>query len=179
VGDSRAPGDDHGASLDATRAAVAERLARPGYDRYVEVGVGRRPGVAAALAAAGRRVTVTDVRDPPGDVDLPAGVRFVRDDVVAAAARPDPGGAYRADAVYALHLPPELHRPTLSVARAVGAPLLFTTLGGDEPLVPVARERVGTTTLYVAADPPGPDPGTGTGTGTGRDPGSGPDPGRG
>jgi hypothetical protein len=135
----------------ATRDALAARLAR--YDRLVEVGIGDRPDVAGALAAAGKQVTATDVRA----VDVPAGVRFVRDDVVAAAERADPGPAYRADAVYALDLPPELHAPTRAVARATGAAFLFTTLGGDPPTVPVRSEALDGdgTTLYVAR-PDGP-----------------------
>ena len=127
-----------------TRDALAAWLAR--YDSLVEVGIGRRPDVAGALAAAGKQVTATDVRDVP----VPDGVRFVRDDVVAAARRTDPGPVYRAEAIYALHLPPELHRPTRAVARTVGADLLFTTLGGDAPEVPVERETVGRATLFVA-----------------------------
>ncbi|WP_129114454.1 UPF0146 family protein [Halegenticoccus tardaugens] len=130
----------------ATRDALAARLAR--YDRLVEVGVGRRPDVAAALAAAGKSVTATDVYDRP----VPDGVRFVRDDVVARSEREDPGERYRVDAVYALNLPPELHRPTRRVARAAGADFLFTTLGHDEPTVPVRREAVGRETLFVALD---------------------------
>jgi hypothetical protein len=134
----------------ATRDALTDRLGR--YDRLVEVGVGRRTDVAGALAAAGRAVTATDVHER----SVPPGVRFVRDDVVDAAARDDPGDAYRADAVYALDLPPELHRPTRDVARAVGADCLFTTLGGDGPAVPGRRETLPGETLYVAAlDRPG------------------------
>jgi uncharacterized UPF0146 family protein len=120
------------------------------YDRLLEVGVGRRPGVAAALADAGRTVAATDVVD----AHVPDGVAFVRDDVVARAdalARGErPPSPYRVDAVYALNLPAELQRPTRDVARAVGADCLFTTLGFEEPVVPVARESVGRETLYVA-----------------------------
>ena len=126
---------------------LAEYLAR--YDRLVEVGVGRRPDVAAALAARGKAVTVTDVRER----SVPDGVRFVRDDVVARADRvaagDPPGETYDADAVYARNLPPELHRPVRDVARAAGADCLFTTLGGDGPVVPVRRETVGDETVFV------------------------------
>ncbi|WP_101295350.1 UPF0146 family protein [Halegenticoccus soli] len=128
----------------ATREALAARLGR--YDRLVEVGIGRRPDVAGALAAAGKAVTATDVHDR----EVPAGVRFVRDDVVARSEQDDPGPLYYVDAVYALNLPPELHRPTRRVARAAGADFLFTTLGYDEPAIPVRRETVGRETLFVA-----------------------------
>ncbi|QLG63754.1 UPF0146 family protein [Halorarum salinum] len=127
--------------------AVVRFLAR--YASLCEVGVGRRPDVAAALADRGRPVTATDVHDR----ELPAGVRFVRDDVVEASERPDPGDHYRADAVYARNLPPELHRPVLTVARRVDADCLFTTLGGDQAAVdarPVALEDG--TTVHVARE---------------------------
>lgn len=129
-----------------TREAVAARLAR--YDHLLEVGIGRRPDVAAALAAAGKDVTATDVHERT----VPGGVAFAVDDVVAAAAREDPGERYRVDAVYALNAPPELHRAIRDVARAAGADCLFTTLGGDGPEVPVERETVGRGTLFVAVD---------------------------
>ncbi|WP_218780618.1 UPF0146 family protein [Halorarum halophilum] len=130
------------------RGAVVELLAR--YHTVCEVGVGRRPEVAAALAARDRSVTATDVHDR----ETPAGVRFVRDDVVEASRRDDPGDHYRADAIYGLNLPTELHRPTLAVARRVDADCLFTTLGGDPPAVathPITLD--GGETLYVARGP--------------------------
>ncbi|WP_299333622.1 UPF0146 family protein [Haloplanus sp.] len=134
--------------MTATRAELADRLA--GYDSLVEVGIGRRPEVAAALADAGSDVTATDVFDAP----VPAGVRFVRDDVVDRAAELDgdahPGDPYRVDAVYALNLPAELQAPVRDVATAAAAACLFTTLGFEEPTVPVARESVGRETLYLA-----------------------------
>ncbi|ELZ20509.1 hypothetical protein C477_06361 [Haloterrigena salina JCM 13891] len=112
------------------------------YDRLVEVGIGRRTDVAAALADRGVAVTATDVHDRP----VPDGVRFVRDDIVD----PDPAVYAAADAIYALNLPPELHRPALAVAREADADLLFTTLGGDQPAIPVERRTIETGTLYVA-----------------------------
>jgi uncharacterized UPF0146 family protein len=126
--------------------ALRARLARG--DRLVEVGVGDRTDLAADLADAGCRVVATDVRE----VGAPEGVRFVRDDVVerARVAGHDPGPYAGADAVYARRLPPELHRPALTVARAVGAAFLFTTLGGDPPAVPVAVETLPEATLYRA-----------------------------
>lgn len=123
-----------------------------GYDRLVEVGVGRDPAVAAALADAGRSVTATDIHEFP----VPERVRFVRDDVVEASERDDPGEHYRSDCLYARNLPPELHRPLWDVARAVDADCRFTTLGYDEPAIPVSREPLGggdggpRDTLFVA-----------------------------
>jgi uncharacterized UPF0146 family protein len=117
-------------------------------DRVVEVGVGRRPGVAAALAERGVDVTATDVRDR----SPPEGVRFVRDDVTDPDLR-----VYRGvDALYARHCPPELQRPARDVARAVGAPFLFTTLGGDPALVEARRVNAGDGTVFVADAESGP-----------------------
>ena len=116
------------------------------YDRVIEVGIGRRTDLAAALADAGVAVTATDVYQR----DVPDGVRFVRDDVVD----PTPQIYAGADAIYARNLPPELHRPTLEVARRANADFLFTTLGGDQPVIPVERRTVREGTLYVARAPP-------------------------
>lgn len=129
------------------------------YDRLVEVGVGDRTDLAAALADAGHEVVVVDVTPP----DPPPGVRAVCDDVVARAesverarheGRPpdlaDLGPYAGADAVYARRLPPELQRPALTVTRAADAPLLFTTLGGDPVLVEASVETVAEGTLYRA-----------------------------
>ncbi|MDQ2051119.1 UPF0146 family protein [Natronolimnohabitans sp. A-GB9] len=112
------------------------------YDRVVEIGIGRRTDVAATLVDRGVTVTATDVYDRA----VPDGVRFVRDDVV------DPESAIYADAdaIYALNLPPELHRPALEVACGADAAFLFTTLGGDQPTVPVERRTLERETLYVA-----------------------------
>ncbi len=119
-------------------------------DRVVEIGIGRRPDLAAALVQAGVAVTATDVYDRT----VPDGVRFVRDDILT----PDRAIYANADAIYARNLPPELHRPAFDVARDVDAEFLFTTLGGDEPVVPVERKRIESGTLYVACDGPGPGP---------------------
>jgi uncharacterized UPF0146 family protein len=113
-----------------------------GYERVVEIGIGRRTDLARALAEAGVSVTATDVHDR----DVPEGVAFVRDDVVD----PEPSIYAGADAIYARNLPPELHRPALAVARDAGADFLFTTLGGDQPTVPVERTTIEEGTLFVA-----------------------------
>lgn len=127
-----------------SRDVLRERLA--GYESLCEIGVGRRPDLALALAERGVRVTATDVRD----LRVPDPVRFVRDDVWAAADREDPGSAYRVDALYARNLPEELQRPASAVARRVGADLLFTTLGFEVPSIRVERASLaGGETLYV------------------------------
>jgi len=125
---------------DATRDAFVSRLSD--CERVVEIGIGRRTALARDLAAAGVAVTATDVLERP----VPPAVRFVVDDVTD----PDRSVYAGADALYARNLPPELQRPALSLARTVGAPLLFTTLGGDPVVVPVSREGVPGGTLYVA-----------------------------
>jgi uncharacterized UPF0146 family protein len=127
---------------DARHAALVDRLATD--DTLVEVGIGNRPAVAAALADRGCTVTATDVSDR----EVPASVAFVRDDVTD----PDPAVYADADTIYALNCPPELHRPVRDVAREADADFLFTTLGGDPPLVPVARESLHGTgeTLFLA-----------------------------
>jgi len=125
-----------------TRDAIVARLAD--HDPAVEVGVGNRPAVATALAAAGVAVTATDVvpREVPGDV------RFVVDDVTD----PEPGVYDDADVLYALNLPPELHRPFVAVARQHGAAAVFTTLGAEQPPVPVRRETIPGETLFWARE---------------------------
>jgi uncharacterized UPF0146 family protein len=124
---------------------LVDRLS--GYASAVEIGVGRRPEVASGLADAGVSVTATDVVDR----EVPPSVSFVRDDVVAASERDDPGEIYEADLLYGLNLPPELHRPVLDVAGAVDADFLFTTLGGDPPAVRCETEAITDgETLYIA-----------------------------
>lgn len=119
------------------------------YGAAVEIGIGRRPEVAVGLAERGLSVTAIDV----AEFDVPASVQFVRDDVVDAAARDDPGDHYRADLVYGLNLPPELHRPALTVATTVDADFLFTTLGYDSPAVSCSTESLPAgETLYVARE---------------------------
>lgn len=115
------------------RPSLIERLSD--HRRLLEVGIGARTGVAASLAAAGRDVRATDVVD----VDVPAGVRFRREDVTRVET---PDAFHEVDAVYALRCPPELHRPVRDLATALGVPCYFTTLGHDQPAVPVTRETL-------------------------------------
>ncbi|WP_336328678.1 UPF0146 family protein [Halovenus sp. HT40] len=123
-----------------TVAAIADRLAA--YDRVVEIGIGNRLAVARELAARGVAVTATDIVDQ----ETSPSVQFVRDDVTA----PTLSVYEEADALFAQNLPPELHKPTARLAARVGADFVFTTLGGDPPLVEVSRETVPGETLFVA-----------------------------
>lgn len=126
--------------------AIIDRLSC--YDELVEVGVGNRPDIAAALAARGRTVTATDVSVR----DVPEGVRFEVDDLTD----PDPALYVDADAVYMLRCPPELQRPLVDVAADAGTDCLFTTLGGDPSVVACLSESVADVTLFVA-EVPSPD----------------------
>lgn len=115
-----------------------------GFESVVEVGVGNRPELAERLAEAGVSVVATDVVARP----VPAGVEFVIDDVT------DPtlsvyGGA---DALFAQRLPPELQRPVVDLAEAVGAACYFTTLGSDPAVVPITPRTVESGTLYEASN---------------------------
>ena len=125
-----------------TRDAIVARLVE--NDAAVEVGIGNRPDVATALASTGVAVTATDLahRDIPGDVE------FVVDDVT----NPGQDVYDDADVLYALNLPPELHRPVVDVAREHGAAAVFTTLGAEQPVVPVRRETVPGDTLFWARE---------------------------
>ena len=123
-----------------TREALVDALAA--FDTVVEVGIGHRSDVAAALVERGLGVTATDIHERP----VPDGVTFVRDDVTD----PDPSVYADADAIFALNCPPELHRPIRNLARSVDAVFLFTTLGGDPPAVPVDRQTLPGETLFVA-----------------------------
>jgi uncharacterized UPF0146 family protein len=130
---------------DDTRRALCQRLSR--FDHLVEVGIGHRPAVARSLADAGVEVIATDVDER----SVPDGVAFVVDDVTD----PDLSVYADADAIYALNCPPELHRPIRDLARRLGVPFLFTTLGRDPPDVPVERETVPGETLFRSRYEPG------------------------
>jgi uncharacterized UPF0146 family protein len=56
-----------------------------------------------------------------------------------------------ADAVDAGNPPVELQRPTVALADRLDAVCVFTTLGFEEPVVPVRRRSVEGTVLYVAS----------------------------
>jgi hypothetical protein len=127
--------------------ALVDRL--DSYDRLVEIGIGTRPSVARELSHRGSTVCGVDIHDRSISC-----VRFVQDDVT------DPTHELYADAdaVYALRLPPDLHRPTWDLAREHDAALFFTTLGLEPPTVPVVPEPLHGTTLYrVREDSPTPE----------------------
>jgi hypothetical protein len=124
------------------RVALVDALAELAPSRAVEVGVGNRPDVVAALAARGRTVVATDVVDR----EVPDGVQFVHDDVTD----PDPGVYQESDLVYALNCPPELQRPLVEVAAHAGATWAFTTLGADPAVVPATRRTLPDETLFTS-----------------------------
>jgi len=130
------------AHLSPTTDALCARLGE--YEAVVEIGIGSRAAVAHALASRGVTVTATDVRD----CEVPEGVGFVRDDVFD----PDLGVYQGVGAVYALNSPPELHRPIREIARVVGAPFYFTTLGTDPPAIPAEAETIPGDTLFRARE---------------------------
>jgi len=123
-----------------TRHTLVTRLSD--CRRVVEVGVGRRPDVARALAARGVAVTATDVRPRP----TPPAVRFVHDDVTD----PDPSVYAGADAVYARNCPPELQASARDAARSAGCPFLFTALGGDPAVVDARPVTAADGAVFVA-----------------------------
>ena len=152
-----------------------------GYDRLVEVGVGRRPGVARALANGGREVVAFDVavadaaRQAAGETRASeqGSLHVVAADVTALAAAgddravhdalglgpragdvgeaPDLTDGVRVDAVYARNLPAELQRPTVALAERLDADCLFTTLGFEEPVVGVSRRASAARTVVYVA----------------------------
>ena len=158
------------------RALVA---ALDGYERLIEVGVGRRPDVARALADRGREVVAFDVdvseaaREAAAETRASStgSLRVVAADVTALASADDDratrdvldldatdeagpedsGAADRVDAVYARNLPAELQRSTVALAERLDAACLFTTLGFEEPVVDVRRRSTKPgTVVYVA-----------------------------
>lgn len=163
------------AVVPSSRSPLVDELAA--FDRLLEIGVGERPEVARALARRGCDVVAIDVDSaavddrepvPNGDAAEFGSLRFRRGDVVALAETADPLGALAngagppidgIDAVYGLNLPAELQRPAVELAERLGAACLFTTLGFEEPVVPVKRRPLGAETLYVARDPTEPGPG--------------------
>lgn len=118
------------------------------YDSLVEVGIGPRGGVAATLAGQGCQITATDVQP----VQTPPDVRFVIDDITA----PREAIYTGAGLIYARRLPAELQRPFVQTATRVGSPAVFTTLGGELPVVETTTHTLAGTTLYLPAGPVSP-----------------------
>ncbi|MFC7187988.1 UPF0146 family protein [Halorubrum yunnanense] len=151
-----------------SRRALVEELAR--HDRLLEVGVGDRPGVARSLAERGRGVVAIDVAVGEAAIaaasetegsEVAGSLRVVEADVLALAEATDgetgtalDGTTGGFDAVYACNLPAELQRPTAALADRLGAECVFTTLGFEEPTVPVRRKSLPEATVYVARGDP-------------------------
>jgi len=134
------------AHFSRNREAIVAELAP--YDTLLEVGIGRRTDLAQALLEVGCTVRATDIHPR----STPEEVAFEQDDIT------DPSlEFYRdVDALYARHLPPELHRPIAAVAGHVGAACYFTTLGGEQPQVPVERLTLPRGVLYRVSSGSGP-----------------------
>lgn len=111
------------------------------FDRLLEVGIGQRTAVAAALSEAGVTVTALDVTER----DVPDGVAFVQDDVTD----PEWSAYADADAIYALRLPPDIQEPVAEIADRGHVPLFFTTLGTDPPVIPTEVRTIQEGSLYV------------------------------
>ncbi|WP_418280509.1 UPF0146 family protein [Halorubrum sp. DTA98] len=142
--------------------SIVDELAA--FDRLLEVGIGRRPDVARALADRACDVIAIDV-DEAALATHDGPYRTGRGDVVALAEAVDPLATLPVDsddagfdAVYGLNLPAELQRPTVETARRLDAACAFTTLGFEEPVVPVRRRSLTEGTLYVARQRDGDDP---------------------
>ncbi|GAA0724298.1 uncharacterized UPF0146 family protein [Halorubrum trapanicum] len=138
------------------------------YARLIEVGVGRRPNVALALAERGHEVVAVDVdvsetaRDAAAETRATDGgsLRVVTADVTALATADDRAVLNALgldaeqdgfDAVYARNLPAELQRPAVALADRFDAACLFTTLGFEEPVVDVRRRATESgPVVYVA-----------------------------
>jgi uncharacterized UPF0146 family protein len=118
------------------------------HDRLLEVGIGRRTSVAAALADRGVAVTAIDVEPR----SVPDGVDFAIEDVTDL----DPTRYAAVDAIYAVRLPPELQRPADRLAAEASVPLYFTTLGGDPAVIDAAARSVRSGTLFVREPDRGP-----------------------
>jgi len=147
--------------------SLISALAR--HDRLLEVGIGDRPAVAQALAERGCAVVGVDIdisdhtreaeRDVRAGEDPNGGsFRLIEADIASLADPEQSGGWLREapeigfDAVYACRLPAELQRPTLALANRLNAACLFTTIGFEEPIVPVSRRSLSGATLYVARE---------------------------
>jgi len=92
------------------------------YHRVVEVGIGNAPEAAQVIAAAGKRVTATDIRPSAAD-----GIEVIRDDIFSPR-----DGIYRdADLIYAIRPGVEMVPPLVALARRINADLLVYHLGNE------------------------------------------------
>lgn len=134
------------------RREIATELAV--YDSLLEVGIGRRPEVATELADAGCSVIAIDTN--PETVSaatsrIPPSVTVREADIIALANRDSVPDVYHVDAVYGVNLPGELQTPAKTLAARIDADFIFTTLGFEEPLVPVEQRSLDNSVLYVAS----------------------------
>ncbi len=113
------------------------------FKRLIEVGIGSRIDIAHTLSES-RNVVATDIHP----CEIPKEIQFFLDDIC----NPTLEIYYKADIIYALNLPSELHRPTLDVASQVGSKFLFTTLGNDFPEISVQIETIPGETIYWALE---------------------------
>ncbi|GAB3681442.1 UPF0146 family protein [Salinarchaeum chitinilyticum] len=125
--------------------------------RLLEVGIGERTAVAAAIAERNVDVAAIDVVER----SVPPGVAFRHTDLVelsrAATGGPPPEATSELltglDGLYALRLPPELHGPFVDLATALDVPAAFTTLGGEPPSVAAGPQQLaGGETVYWIED---------------------------
>ena len=113
-------------------------------DHVVEIGIGDRDEVAQQLIDRGIRVSAIDIRDCACD----SRIRFIQRDITV------PGSIQcdDVDLVYAQRLPEELHRPTLNLAKQHRAPLYFTTLGTEWPVIKTRSITTADGTWYCAEE---------------------------
>jgi Uncharacterized protein conserved in archaea len=133
--------------IPASRAAVLERLTQ--FDQLLEVGIGARPEVATALAAAGQTVQAIDINERPAE--LSETVKFSQQSIHELADAADQDRTpprYYVDVVYAFNLPAELQSATARFASAVAADCLFTTLGFESPVIETVTQMLGRATVH-------------------------------
>lgn len=109
----------------------------------VELAIGDRDDVAAALSREGVSVLATDIEEQI----LSESVRFVQDDLL----NPVLPLYAEADVLYARRLPEELQPAAVRIARHSEAPLYFTTLGFEVPTVRVERVQTAAGIWYRSA----------------------------
>lgn len=111
-------------------------------DSAVELAIGERTALAGSLSDYGVSMTATDI--VPRNV--PTGVTFIIDDLT----NPTHQIYEAADVLFACRLPEELHQPAATLSAGVEVPLYFTTLGFEEPSIPVDRISTPVSTWYRA-----------------------------
>lgn len=125
--------------MDRTESAI-DLLGRP--ETAVELAIGNRDEFAVTLAAEGVSVVATDI----APCETSDAIQFVRDDL----RDPEMALYEAADVLYARRLPAELQAAAAALAERVACPLYFTTLGFEEPVIPVERIQTEATVWYRA-----------------------------